>query len=254
MLVPLLLAWVLCILPIIVLGRPEKSTHTALASIELTQEDGRESREPVSIAEAFHLGTTGQSKSINYTLPWPATKYIPPTVTSQGLVVTSVIPIYETCNLPGAKTASCSPSFQTFINTECSTVLTGYFTRHTVSECNELVTFSTQYDYSLATAEPVTSRVSAHSKEYKCTSTKTSIHNITTYYAAPWQSIASNTPSDIRVKICGSFSDGTQNCTTISEVWVIHTEYVPIYHTEAISVSTVVSSVCHHSYFNVKHH
>ncbi|KAI9640432.1 hypothetical protein NHQ30_011177 [Ciborinia camelliae] len=243
MLTPLTFTLVLCILPVNVLGRSGKLAHTQLTSTDSTEHDGRENYKPVSIAQAYQEGSTGQSTSINYTLPWPATRSIQPTVTSQGMTVTSVIPIYETCNLPGAKTTSCSPSFQTFISTKCSTVLTGYFTRHTVSECDEIVTFSTQYGYSLATKSPPASKVSGPYKRHESTSvTQSYINNITTYYAAPWQSIAANDPSDIQVNICGLSSKGIHICTLVSEVWVIHTEYIPVYRTETISVSTLVSS------------
>ncbi|KAF7877412.1 hypothetical protein EAF04_001089 [Stromatinia cepivora] len=243
MLTLLMFNLMLCILPIGVLGRSEKSARAHPISTGSTEDDGQENYKPVSIAQAYQEGSTGQTTSVNYTLPWPATKSIQPTVTSQGMNVTSVIPIYEMCNLPGASTTSCLPFFQTLITTKCSTVLTGYFTRHTVSECDEIVTFSTQYGYSLATAAPTASRASGLHKRGKNTLvTKNYVHNITTYYAAPWQSIAADDPSDIHVTICGLSSDGVRVCTTVTEVWVIHTEYLPVYNTEVISVSTIVSS------------
>ncbi|ESZ91739.1 hypothetical protein SBOR_7890 [Sclerotinia borealis F-4128] len=244
MLTLLIFTWVLCILPISVLGKSKKSAYIRRTSTDLTEDDGRESYKPISIVQDYEEGSTGQSPPINYTLPWPATTYIQPTVTSQGMTVTSVIPIYETCNLPGARTTTCSPSFQTIITTICSTVLIGYFTRHTVSECNEIVTFSTQYGYSLATTRPPASTVSALHRRKETTSITTNyyVHNTTTYYAAPWQSIAAGDPSDIQVNICGLSSAGVQVCTTINEVWVVHTEYIPVYYTEAISISTLVSS------------
>ncbi|TGO85567.1 hypothetical protein BPOR_0384g00060 [Botrytis porri] len=238
-----LLTPVLCVLPTGVLGRHGNSALTHLASSRSTDDDGQENYKHVSVGQTYQEGLTGRTTSINYTLPWPATKSIQPDPTFQGMNVTSVIPVFETCNLPGARTTSCSPSFQTIITTKCSTILTGYFTRHTVSECDEIVTFSTQYGYSLATTAPPASSVSALHKRKKSTSlTNNYIHNVTTYYAAPWQSIAADYPSDIHVQICGLSSDGVRMCTTVTEVWVIHTEYIPTYYTEAISVSTVVSS------------
>lgn len=233
----------LCILPIEVLGRFEKLDRTYLTSAGSTGDDDQENYKPESIAQAYQEESTGQTTSVNSTLLWPATKSIQPTVTSQGMNVTSVIPIYETCNLPGASTTSCSPSFQTLITTKCSTVLTGYFTRHTVSDCDEIITFSTQYGYSLATTTASASGFSRLHRQIKSMSaSKNNVHNITTYYAAPWQSIAADNPSDIHVTICGLSSDGVLVCTTVTEVWVIHTEYLPVHNTEVISVSTVVSS------------
>ncbi|KAF7894252.1 hypothetical protein EAF00_007766 [Botryotinia globosa] len=243
MLTLLVLTSVLCILAIGVSGRNEKSALIRLTSSEPTDDEGQENYKHVNAARIYQEGSTGRTSSINYTLPWPATKSIQPNPTSQGMNVTSIIPVFEMCNLPGARTTSCSPSFQTVITTQCSTVLTGYFTKHTVSECDEIVTFSTQYGYALATATPPTSSVSALYKHEKIPSlTKNYVHNVTTYYAAPWRSIAADDPSDIHVQICGLSSDGVQMCTTVTEIWVIHTEYLPIYYTKAISISTVVSS------------
>ncbi|KAF7925448.1 uncharacterized protein EAE97_010529 [Botrytis byssoidea] len=244
MLTLLVLTSVLCILPIGVSGRNEKSALIRLTSSEPTDDEGQENYKHVSAAQTYQEGSTGRTSSINYTLTWPATKSIQPNPTSQGMNVTSIIPVFETCNLPGARTTSCSPSFQTVITTKCSTILTGYFTKHTVSECDEIVTFSTQYGYALATTTPpASSSVSALHKRGKISSlTNNYVHNITTYYAAPWRSIAAGDPSDIHVQICGLSSDGVQMCTTVTEIWVIHTEYLPIHYTKAISVSTVVSS------------
>ncbi|KAF5867843.1 uncharacterized protein Bfra_007038 [Botrytis fragariae] len=243
MLTLLSLTSVLCILPTGVVGGNGKSALTHLTSSRSTDDGGKENYKHVSVAQTYQEGSTGRTTSINYTLPWPATESIRPNPTSQGMNVTSVIPVFETCNLPGARTTSCSPSFQTIITTKCSTVLTGYFTKHTVSECDEIVTFSTQYGYSLATITPPAGIVSALRKREKIPSwTNNYVHNVTTYYAAPWRSISADDPSDIYVQICGLSSDGVRLCTTVTEVWVTHTEYLPIYYTKAISVPTVVSS------------
>ncbi|KAF7917532.1 hypothetical protein EAE99_009198 [Botrytis elliptica] len=243
MLTLLVLTSVLCILPIGVSGRNKRSALIHLTYSRSTDDDGQQNYKHVSVAQTYQEGSTGRTSSINYTLPWPATKSIQPNRTFQGMNVTSVIPVFETCNLPGARTTSCSPSFQTIITTKCSTVLTGYFTKHTVSECDEIVTFSTQYGYSLATTTPPASSVLVlHKRQGIPPLTNNYVQNITTYYAAPWRSIAADDPSDIHVQICGLSSDGVQMCTTVTEIWVIHTEYLPIYYTGAISVSTVVSS------------
>ncbi|TGO21384.1 hypothetical protein BPAE_0223g00130 [Botrytis paeoniae] len=244
MLTLLVLTSVLCILPIGVSGIHGRSALAPLTSSRSTDDDGQENYKHVNAAQTYQEGSTGRTTSINSTLPWPATKSIQSNLTSQGMNVTSVIPVFETCNLPGARTTSCSPSFQTIITTKCSTVLTGYFTKHTISDCDEMVTFSTQYGYSLATTTPPASSVSAlHKREKSMSLNNNYVYNVTTYYAAPWRSIAADDSSDIHVQICGVSSDGVQMCVTVTEVWVIHTEYLPIYYTEAISVSTVVSSI-----------
>ncbi|KAM0154669.1 hypothetical protein ACHAPG_006358 [Botrytis cinerea] len=229
MLTLLVLASMLCISPTGVLGRHEKSALTRLTSSRSTDDDGQENYKHVSVAQTYQEGSTGRTTSINYTLPWPATKSIQPNPTFQGMNVISVIPVFETCNLPGARTTLCSPFFRTIITTKCSTVLTGYFTKHTVSECDEIVTFSTQYGYSLATTMPPASDVPALHKREKITSLPNNyVYNVTTYYAAPWQSIAADDPSDIHVQICGLSSNGVQMCTTVTEVWTAVLAFAPV--------------------------
>ncbi|PQE15060.1 hypothetical protein CJF31_00007130 [Rutstroemia sp. NJR-2017a BVV2] len=157
--------------------------------------------------------------------------------------VTHIIPLYEVCNLPGTNTTSCSPSFTTSTTTTCSTVLTGYFQRHTVSECDEIVTFSSQFDYALITTPiPTTTVPAARKREDSVPDMTTYVQNFTTYYAATWQSIAANDPSAIQVRICGTDINGDMTCTTITEVWIIRTEYVPVFYSKEISISTVVTS------------
>ncbi|PQE05996.1 hypothetical protein CJF30_00004926 [Rutstroemia sp. NJR-2017a BBW] len=214
---PLLLTWMLCI-PII-----------------------NASRHPVTKDEL--VDTSSTSTWINSTFPWPTTKCITPTITSQGMSVTHIIPLYEVCNLPGANTTSCSPSFTTSTATTCSTVLTGYFQRHTVSECDEIVTFSSQFDYALITKPiPTTTVPAARKREGSEPDMTTYVQNFTTYYAAPWQSIAANDPSAIHVRICGTDISGDMICTTITEVWIIRTEYVPVFYSKEISLSTIITS------------
>ncbi|KAM3068469.1 hypothetical protein ACMFMF_009286 [Clarireedia jacksonii] len=220
---PLLLTWMLCISII------NASRHLG----PLT-----------SVTKDKLVDTSYTSTRINSTFPWPTTKCITPSVTSQGMSVMHVIPLYELCNLPGANTTSCSPSFTTRTTTTCSIVLTGYFQRHTVSECDEIITFSSHFGYALITASIPTSTVpAARKREESLPSMTTYAQNFTTYYAAPWQSIAANDPSAIQVRICGIDMSGDPTCITITEVWIIHTEYVPVYYSKDISISTIITSV-----------
>jgi hypothetical protein len=197
--------------------------------------------------------TSSTSTWINSTFPWPTTKFITPTTTSQGMSVTHIIPLYEICNLPGANTTSCSPSFTISTTTTCSTVLTGYFQRHTISECDEIITFSSQFDYAIITSPiPTTTAPAARraKREEPIPDMTTYAQSFTTYYAAPWQSIAANDPSAIQARICGSDINGELTCTTITEVWIIHTQYVPVYYSNEISISTIVTSVTSPSLIN----
>ena len=83
-------------------------------------------------------------------------------LTSQGMVVTSTIPLYEVCDLPAAAapgaagSTSCSTVHDTITTSSCSTVMTAGFDRFTIRDCNQNVTFSTHHSYSVVLGSPTT--------------------------------------------------------------------------------------------------
>ncbi|KAK0111289.1 hypothetical protein ONS95_001661 [Cadophora gregata] len=165
----------------------------------------------------------------------PSASITIPTPTSQGKTVTSVVPMYELCDVPGKSTTSCSTAFETVTTESCSTILTYAFTKTTISDCSHNITFSSRTTYALLTTTLTPS-------EAILPTPVTYIQSIVSLYAAPWQSLAADTPGGITVLICTTDFMGQKACVLIAEVWVVRTEYVPITTTSTFSLSTSFSS------------
>ncbi|RDW61296.1 hypothetical protein BP5796_11188 [Coleophoma crateriformis] len=164
-----------------------------------------------------------------------------PRTASQGMIVTSILPQYEVCNLPGASLTSCSTVLEIFTVSSCSAVVTGFFTTVTVSDCNQSITFSSQSSYSLATAS-VTPTMTATKQTPELPSMTTYVESVISYYVAPWQSLVSNNPSGITLTICTVSYTGYESCVQIQEVWMIHTEYIPVVVTSELAISRSFTS------------
>jgi hypothetical protein len=192
------------------------------------------------------LSSSSTSTNENYTFSVPTFKVIQPTLTSQSMVASLIIPIFEVCNTPGSNITSCSTVFQTITTTSCSTVLTYAFTKTTITDCEENITFSTQSSYSLTSAvRPIiTPSLYVSPSSSLSLTTTTYVQSIVSYHFAPWQSLASGIPSNITLRICTSNIFKEETCIDIQEVWVVHTEYVPITVTSSLDISTSFSSVC----------
>lgn len=148
-----------------------------------------------------------------------------------GTPMVTVEPAYQVCD---PASSSCSTILQTRTTTVCSGVLTGFFTRVTVTDCDQSVTFSTKSSFSLITSTGLAAR-QAQVTPY--------VQSVVSYFIAPWQSIAANTPGDITIVVCTFDAAGNQICNNVQEVWVVHTELVPVVQTSTITVSQYFSSV-----------
>ncbi|TVY43697.1 hypothetical protein LOCC1_G004785 [Lachnellula occidentalis] len=187
--------------------------------------------------------TQGSGPNHNFfTYSVPSPSVITPTLTSQSMIVTSVVAAYEVCNTPAPNTTStCSTVFRNITTSLCSTVLTAWFTSITVTDCNQNITFSTQSSYSLATATTISSTPPAFPAGQASSQGPTAatfVQSVVSYFIAPWQSLAANTPNNITVLICKFDQDKNKICQEIQEVWVVHTESVPVTSTSMVSVST----------------
>ncbi|CZR58449.1 uncharacterized protein PAC_08341 [Phialocephala subalpina] len=191
--------------------------------------------------------------SESYTFSVPNASIIAPTLTSQGMTVTSIVPIYEVCNTPGSNTTSCSTVFETTTTTTCSTVLTYAFSKTTITDCSLNITFSTQSSYALATTTilPTTTPVQkrqaltsapSSSSTPSSTTTTTYVQSVVSYWYAPWQSLAANDPKTITLRVCTYDLYSQESCTSVQEVWIVHTQYVLVSTTSTLSISTSLSS------------
>jgi hypothetical protein len=151
--------------------------------------------------------------------------------------------------MPGSNTTSCSTVFETVTADYCSTVLTYAFTQTTITDCAQGITFSTDNGFSLATTTPPsTMAVIQNAKRQvmppiSSPTPITYVQSVVSYYIAPWQSLAANTPSNITLRICSYDYSGEETCNDIQEIWVVHTEYAPVTISSLLSISTVLSSV-----------
>ncbi|KUJ07265.1 uncharacterized protein LY89DRAFT_660500 [Mollisia scopiformis] len=215
-------------------------------------EQEQESWYPAGLTSSIASTTASES----YTFSVPNASIIAPTLTSQGMAVTSIVPIYEVCNTPGSNTTSCSTVFETITTTTCSTVLTYAFSQTTITDCAANVTFSTQSSFALATTTlppsvtpaqkrqqiPPTISSSPSSLPSPTPTTIAYVQSVVSYWYAPWQSLAANNPQDITLLVCKIDYFGAENCTSVQEVWIVHTEYVLVSTTSTLTISTSLSS------------
>ncbi|KAH9206622.1 hypothetical protein DL95DRAFT_469465 [Leptodontidium sp. 2 PMI_412] len=232
------LIYTLCVLPTHASWLPGVSWHRLLRSESLTSHKG------VGIAPDTSPGSTksGNTTTTPYIFSVPSASIIAPTTTSQGMMVTSILPIYEVCDMPGKNTTSCSTAFETITTESCSTVLTYAFTKTTISDCVHNVTFSSRTTYALATTTLSAATTDLKARDAASPTPITYVQSTVLAYAAPWQSLAADTPGGITVMVCISDVTGSQICVLIEEIWAVHTEYVPITVTSTLSLSTSFSS------------
>jgi hypothetical protein len=153
----------------------------------------------------------------------PSPGATPVTVTSQGEEITSYGLYYSICplgassetfapfaNLSATFTvpsslSACSTSYTSIITPICNTVLTGLATSVSVTNCSQLVTFSTAYNYSVETSP--TPYVQA----------------ITTYFIAGWQELMDGAvPTIVEARECSSDTARlTTTCIDSLETWAV---------------------------------
>ncbi|PVH72227.1 hypothetical protein DL98DRAFT_520609 [Cadophora sp. DSE1049] len=233
------LIFTLCILPTQASWLPQLSWHDILGSRSLT------SHKEVGTAPEGS-GSPSENDTTPYIFSVPSASIMMPTQTSQGMIVTSIVPIYEVCDIPGKNSTSCSTAFETITTESCSTVLTYAFTKTTISDCSHNVTFSSRTTYALATTTLSAAATDLQVRDAPAAapspSPVTYVQSIVSLYAAPWQSLAADTPDGITVLICTSDYMGDKSCALIEEVWIVHTETVPVTTTSTLSLSTSFSS------------
>jgi hypothetical protein len=260
------LTWAICVLPIEGAGHhwkrqegylsqlfqtssPETSAPSSSSSTSTASVNTITSPSPTStIIISFSSSNTS---TVPYSFSVPSVQIIEPTLTSQGMIVSSIIPLYEVCNMPGFNTTSCSTVFETITTDYCSTVLTYAFTQTTITDCAQSITFSTDSSFSLATTTPLTTTAAVIRNAERqvmppisSPAPITYVQSIVSYYIAPWQSLAARTPSNITLRVCSYDYTGGETCNDIQEIWVVHTEYTPVTISSILSISTILSSVC----------
>lgn len=210
-----------------------------------------------TISNTATMGASTLGPVETYTVITPSPAALPVPVTSQSQVITTYVPVMTVCppsgqlqrrqesgNLqasapPYANATAAAPfrtgtatgcitAFQASRTTVCHTTLQGLATRYTITDCDQVITFSSQYGYRTATPAPADATL---------TCPPSAIETVTTYFQAPWNQVTDGlTPSNVVQRVCSPVTTSSQQCVDIQEAW----STVPVPST-AIS-STPVSS------------
>lgn len=213
---------------------------------------------PVEISPAdLTVLTTATTPSI-LILITPSPGAPPIAVTSQSQVVTTYVPQLTLCVLPTPTHAGifsstrfyntsravatpalgtdCTTIYIATPTTVCATTLTGIATQYTVSRCDQDITFSSQYGYSLVTPT-ISARANATgpSLNTSAITPAPTVHTYTTFWAAQWQALSTiGTTQDIDVEVCDSLDSGARQCVQLREIW--STELVTITSTTSTHI------------------
>ncbi|KAL1634504.1 hypothetical protein SLS56_002197 [Neofusicoccum ribis] len=203
------------------------------------------------------ISSTPLSTVYSYYYPSPSASPTP--ITQQSQVETTYIPRITTCKGPvvafeitrettypflnytstiyGSAPITCDTLYYTDTTTICATTLTGVGSKVIISECTQDVTFSSDFSTTL-----VTPRSTVTSDGDRSTITATpSVQLRTTYYLAPWQSMAADMgvlPSDVDVKVCHQRpgNDTMEDCIRMEESWAIIPVTLTSTYTSAVDV------------------
>ncbi|EKG11689.1 hypothetical protein MPH_11182 [Macrophomina phaseolina MS6] len=180
-----------------------------------------------------------------YSYYYPSPSAYPTPITQQSQVETTYVPRITTCKGPpiafeilqqavspflnstsiiyGTSPITCDTLYYTEITTICATTLTGVASKVIVSECSQDVTFSS--DFGATTVTP-RSTVTDDNGDSTTITAAPSLQLRTTYYLAPWQSLAASVgilPTDVDVKVCHQRPDNDtiEDCIRMEESWAV---------------------------------
>lgn len=188
---------------------PVSTTANATATILRTTE------EAIAIATICPAGSAASNGSFNSYLSMINTTSSS-TTNATSVDTISATPTVETLTETG--TDGCSTLYTPATTPYCHTTLSGMGQIPiTVTECTQLVTFSTSSDCAAATASGIV------------------MGDKRTYFLAPWQVIALGVvPSNVTVEDC-LFGQGGEECSTSTESWTLTTETLEVPVTRSIN-------------------
>ena len=185
--------------------------------------------------------TTPPVSVFTYITPSPGAT--PVAVTTESQIVTSYVPQFTLCELPPiaffsasaqpsattpyhnysitipTDTGSCTTIFEPTITMVCATTLSALDRQYTITNCNEDLTFSTEYGYVLAAPTPSIPTNASTSNTQTITPAPT-VQTLTTYYLAPWQQLTAGTaPLEVDLKVCRTFTNGSIECIREYQIW-----------------------------------
>ncbi|KAJ8606064.1 hypothetical protein MRB53_041219 [Persea americana] len=206
---------------------------------------------------------------------YPSPGASPILVTSQSALITTFIPQFTLCELPPIEgftatasvstiptsppyldysfstppgNGSCTTIYSADQSIVCATQLTDLTTTYTVTNCNQDITFSTEYGYSLILPTPTTSYANiASSPSAVLVTPPPSVQTLTTYYLAGWQALTGGgPPSD--VKICEGFANGTEKCILEYYKWKTSLLTMTSQVTTSINLTTTILAHLNYSW------
>lgn len=211
--------------------------------------------ESIYITEPYQTPTT--TRTI-HSIVFPSPNASPIEITTQSQVITSYMPEMTWCVAPAIflypvtgppysngstsyrqsveGTGKCETVFAPVKTTICATTLTGLGSRISVTKCDQEITFSTEYGFTMETPTPTTTASSS------LITPAPTLKRVLTYWLAPWQALtAGDTPEDVDVKVCTLLDEDNMECMRYQEVWqvVVVTSTSTTHRT--IQVSTTVS-------------
>ena len=203
---------------------------------------------------------------LTYITPSPGAA--PVAITQQSQLVDSYIPEFTLCELPPQAFVPVTPVTPTFPTTApyqnyslsippgngtcttiysptqtmvCATTLTGLVQKYTVSDCGQDITFSTEYGYVLASPTAASNSSGIAMTGTAMITPKPTIQRLTTYYVAGWQDVTAGVaPSDVRLKVCALYANGTNECIEQYEVWRTSLLTRTATTTTSVNISTTI--------------
>ena len=236
--------------------------------------------------------TTSQASGV-LTMFTPSPGADPTAVSKQSEILTTYVPQFTLCELPPLEffsitqlpsatprtapyrnysisippeNGTCTTIYSQTITEVCRTTLTALVDKYTVSNCNQEITFSTQYGYVLATPTSILPTFSSMGMGNSTDmSNSTMLHNatlpravpdnttatitpapsvetLTSYFIAPWTELTAGTaPADVDLKVCRMFTNGSKECIREYQVWETSLVTLMVTSTTSINISTTIS-------------
>ncbi|SMY29788.1 unnamed protein product [Zymoseptoria tritici ST99CH_1A5] len=156
---------------------------------------------------------------------------------------------------------TCTTIYEPTVTMVCATTLTGLVQKYTVSRCSQDITFSTEYGFvlakptesidlsavgassSAATPAPTTfANVSAvATSSAPAITAAPTVQRLTTYFLAPWQAVtAGEAPTEVALKVCAGYANGTTECIRQYEVWQTALLTESATRTTSVNISTTL--------------
>ncbi|KAI9662099.1 MAG: hypothetical protein M1831_002795 [Alyxoria varia] len=144
---------------------------------------------PSYLNHTYPQPTGGSRLGTAPALPWTRTAPGPiPTGNSTNATTAPSVSLSDGCRTVYSSTQT----------TVCATTVTGLATRIPITDCDQLITFSTQYGYVQSVPQGISDVATLPS------SAQPAVQTLTTYWEARWQELSGGNPEHITQKVCST--------------------------------------------------